>query len=122
MLAFTPYNGDPENVKALLVRMFHNGLMGFTTGSKPQRIRFLLPLGAVTKDIEEAIQIIDKSISEKNNTYTFRPIEPDDAQKVFNLSKKAQGGLSNLPKTLLDTKEIIKKSNLSFKRYPHQTT
>ena len=66
MLAFTPYNGDPENVKALLVRMFHNGLMGFTTGSKPQRIRFLLPLGAVTKkDIEEAIQIIDKSISEK---------------------------------------------------------
>ena len=52
----------------------------------------------------------------KNNTYTFRPIEPDDAQKVFNLSKKAQGGLSNLPKTLLDTKEIIKKSNLSFKK------
>ncbi len=66
MLAFTPFNGDPTRATALLIRLFENGLMGFITGNTPQRIRFLLPLGAVTKnDIEEAIQIIDKSISEK---------------------------------------------------------
>lgn len=65
MLAFTPYGGHPDQVKALLMALFHNGLMGFTTGSMPQRIRFLLPLGSVTKkDIEEAIQIIDMTISE----------------------------------------------------------
>lgn len=65
MLAFTPYNGNPQKVKHFLMSLFNNGLMGFTTGSQPQRIRFLLPLGSVTKkDIEEAIQIIDKSISE----------------------------------------------------------
>ena len=65
MLAFTPYNGNPQKVKHFLMALFNNGLMGFTTGSQPQRIRFLLPLGSVTKkDIEEAIQIIDKSISE----------------------------------------------------------
>ena len=63
MLAFTPYNGEPEKVSNLLMTLFHNGLMGFTTGATPQRIRFLLPLGAVTKkDIEEAIQIIDRSL------------------------------------------------------------
>ena len=66
MLAFTPFNGAPDKVTNLLIKLFHNGLMGFTTGSVPQRIRFLLPLGAVTKkDIEEAIQIIDRSMNEK---------------------------------------------------------
>ena len=64
MLAFTPYKGDPAKVRQLLMNLFDNGLMGFTTGSMPQRIRFLLPLGAVTKkDIEEAVQIIEKSIT-----------------------------------------------------------
>ncbi len=66
MLVFTPYNGNPQKTGELLIKLFQNGLMGFTTGTLPQRIRFLLPLGAVTKkDIEEAIQIIDKSFSEK---------------------------------------------------------
>jgi acetylornithine/N-succinyldiaminopimelate aminotransferase len=66
MLAFTPYKGDPAKVSDLLFRLFHNGLMTFTTGSLPQRIRCLLPLGSVTKkDVEEAIKIIDKSLSEK---------------------------------------------------------
>ena len=66
MLAFTPYQGDPTMVAQLLMKLFHNGLMGFTTGAQPQRIRFLLPLGAVTKkDIEEAIQIIDQSMNER---------------------------------------------------------
>ena len=65
MLAFTPYEGNFNETYKLLKRLFNNGLMGFTTGTKPSRIRFLLPLGAVTKeDIEEAIQIIDKSINE----------------------------------------------------------
>ncbi len=65
MLVFTPFQGHQTLVKSLLMKLFDNGLMGFTTGSSPQRIRFLLPLGAVCKtDIEEAINIIDKSISE----------------------------------------------------------
>ena len=67
MLVFTPFNGEPKKVTELLIELFHNGLIGFTTGTLPQRIRFLLPLGAVNKkDIEEAIQIIDKTISERN--------------------------------------------------------
>jgi acetylornithine/N-succinyldiaminopimelate aminotransferase len=66
MLAFTPYKGNPTKVSDLLIRLFYNGLMTFTTGSFPQRIRCLLPLGSVTKkDVEEAIKIIDKSLSEK---------------------------------------------------------
>ena len=65
MLVFTPFEGNPNLVSDLLLKLYNNGLMGFTTGSYPQRIRFLLPLGSVTKkDIEEAINIIDKSISE----------------------------------------------------------
>ncbi|MEK9727376.1 MAG: aminotransferase class III-fold pyridoxal phosphate-dependent enzyme [Candidatus Margulisiibacteriota bacterium] len=65
MLAFTPFKGDTSKVTDLLMKLFDNGLMGFTTGNEPKRIRFLLPLGSVTKnDIEEAVNIIDKSISE----------------------------------------------------------
>ena len=62
---FTPFDGNPKKVSDLLLQLFNNGLMGFTTGDNPLRIRFLLPLGAINKtDIEEAIQIIDKTINE----------------------------------------------------------
>ena len=67
MLAFTPYNGNFKSVMDLLYRLFENGLLVFVTGSNITRIRCLLPLGSVTrKDIEEAVEIIDKSLSEKH--------------------------------------------------------
>ncbi len=63
MVAMTPLHGERSGVMDFLMALFHNGLMGFTTGRSPLRIRFLLPLGAVTKaDIEEAITIIDRSL------------------------------------------------------------
>ena len=31
MLVFTPFNGEPKKVTELLIELFHNGLIGFTT-------------------------------------------------------------------------------------------
>ena len=50
----------------------------------------------------------------KNKHYIYRPIKTSDANSLYELSKKASGGLSNLPKTLDGAKKIIKLSNDSF--------
>ena len=50
----------------------------------------------------------------KNKHYIYRPIKTSDANSLYELSKKARGGLSNLPKTLNGAKKIIKLSNDSF--------
>ena len=64
MIAFTPYNGDPEKVLNFLHRLYNNGLMGFISGKNPLRMRFLLPLERLEKDIDEATKIIDKTLRE----------------------------------------------------------
>lgn len=50
----------------------------------------------------------------KNNPYTFRPIKKSDSKSLYELSKEASGGLSNLPKTLEGAKKIAAESNDSF--------
>jgi acetylornithine/N-succinyldiaminopimelate aminotransferase len=64
MIAFTPYEGKKEQVDALLKRMFANGIVAFSCGKDPVRVRFLVPAVIEDKDIEVAAQIIEKSILE----------------------------------------------------------
>jgi acetylornithine/N-succinyldiaminopimelate aminotransferase len=64
MIAFTPYEGKKEQVDALLKRMFVNGIVAFSCGKDPVRVRFLVPAVIEDKDIEVAAQIIEKSILE----------------------------------------------------------
>ncbi len=64
MLAVTPYDGAKQKVEDLLKRFFKNGLIAFSCGKEPTRIRFLLPAILTEKDIGVAKKIIEKSILE----------------------------------------------------------
>ena len=65
MIAFTPGDGDADEAKELLMRLYSLGLMGFLAGSNPNRIRFLPPPGVTTEQhIDLACGIIEQAISE----------------------------------------------------------
>lgn len=64
MIAVTPLDGGKDTVNKLLQKMFANGLIAFSCGKDPFRLRFLVPAVMETKDIELAGKIIEKSILE----------------------------------------------------------
>lgn len=64
MVAVTPLDGSKDAVTKLLFSLFKNGLIAFSCGRDPYRLRFLIPAVMETKDIEAAGKIIEKSILE----------------------------------------------------------
>jgi 4-aminobutyrate aminotransferase-like enzyme len=69
MIAFTPFGGDAEKVKKFIHALFHAGVMSFYAGSNPSRVRFLLPVGAVTfDDIDAVCEILERTL---RNSETF---------------------------------------------------
>lgn len=64
MVAVTPLDGSKDKVQKLLKILFNNGLLCFSCGRDPYRVRFLLPLVLEDRDIEVAGKIIEKSILE----------------------------------------------------------
>ena len=64
MIAFTPLDGGKETVNTLLQKLYQNGMIAFSCGQNPYRVRFLVPAIIETKDIEAAGKIIEKSIHE----------------------------------------------------------
>ncbi|TXI40299.1 MAG: aminotransferase class III-fold pyridoxal phosphate-dependent enzyme [Nitrosomonas sp.] len=61
MVAFTPFEGNPERVGRFVQNLFQVGVIGFTAGSNPMRVRFLVPAGAVSlHDIDVVCDIIEK--------------------------------------------------------------
>lgn len=64
MVAVTPLDGGKETVTQLLHTLFKNGLIAFSCGRDPYRLRFLIPAVMETKDIELAGTLIEKSIRE----------------------------------------------------------
>lgn len=67
MIAVTPFSGDKDKVSKLLQVLFKNGLIGFSCGKDPVRLRFLIPAIIEDKDIDLAMKILEKSILEINN-------------------------------------------------------
>ncbi|MCC6138488.1 MAG: aminotransferase class III-fold pyridoxal phosphate-dependent enzyme [Bdellovibrionaceae bacterium] len=64
MIAVTPFSGDATKVNKLVKVLFNNGLMTYTCGKDPLRIRFLVPAIITAAQIKEAMTILDKSIHE----------------------------------------------------------
>jgi acetylornithine/N-succinyldiaminopimelate aminotransferase len=64
MIATTPLGGQKEKVQKLLKALFENGLISFSCGRDPYRIRFLIPVVLEDKDIEVARQILEKSLKQ----------------------------------------------------------
>jgi 4-aminobutyrate aminotransferase-like enzyme len=62
MIAFTPFGGDPEKVRRFIYELFDAGVVSFYAGSEPTRVRFLIPVGAVTFEDIDAVASIVESI------------------------------------------------------------
>ena len=68
MVAFTVYKGDKDKSIAFTKKLFDNGLIVFTAGEDPTRVRMLLPSGGITfEDIDQAALIIENTIKEMEN-------------------------------------------------------
>lgn len=64
MIAFTPFEGKKEQAEAFVKKLFNNGIICFTCGKDPVRIRFLVPAIIQDQDIDLALSIIEKTIAE----------------------------------------------------------
>jgi 4-aminobutyrate aminotransferase-like enzyme len=64
MVAVTPFDGSKDKVNSLLKVLFKNGLVSFSCGRDPYRVRFLLPAILNDRDIQNAKAVIEKSILE----------------------------------------------------------
>ncbi|MFI5344376.1 MAG: aminotransferase class III-fold pyridoxal phosphate-dependent enzyme [Chlamydiales bacterium] len=65
MIGCTPFNGEPEKVKEFAHKLFDNGIISFTAGFHPTRMRFLLPIGALDiNHISSIMNIIGKTVEE----------------------------------------------------------
>lgn len=66
MIAFTPLGGDHEKVLQFIQDLFHAGVISFMAGSKPTRVRFLVPMGVITpEDIDNVTEIIENVLKAK---------------------------------------------------------
>lgn len=70
MIAFTPLGGNPDKVKRFVHALFDAGVISFFAGPDLSRVRFLLPVAAVTfEDIDAVAGIIEhtlKVVAESN--------------------------------------------------------
>ncbi|MCM2280295.1 MAG: aminotransferase class III-fold pyridoxal phosphate-dependent enzyme [Bdellovibrionaceae bacterium] len=64
MIAVTPLDGGKDTVTQLLHTLFKNGVIAFSCGRDPYRLRFLVPAVMTSKDIAVAEKVIEKSILE----------------------------------------------------------
>lgn len=64
MIAFTPFDGKKEQAESLIKTLFKNGVISFSCGKDPVRIRFLVPAIIQDHEIDLALNIIEKSIQE----------------------------------------------------------
>jgi 4-aminobutyrate aminotransferase-like enzyme len=64
MIAFTPFEGKKEQVESLTKKLFNNGMVAFTCGKDPVRVRFLVPAIIQDQEIDLALKIVEKTILE----------------------------------------------------------
>lgn len=67
MLAMTPLDGSKEKTLALLKTLYKNGLIAFSCGHGPYRLRFLCPVVLTSEHIKLAVSILEKSLLEVAN-------------------------------------------------------
>ncbi len=69
MLAFTVFRGDKGKTLDFIHRLYDNGVIAFVAGTDPMRVRFLVPIGVITKgDIDSICKIIGKTLQESQET------------------------------------------------------
>lgn len=69
MVIFTPLDGSFEKVARFVQNLFHAGVISFTAGSHPTRVRFLIPAGVMTfEDVDAVMQIVEQVLIQELNT------------------------------------------------------
>lgn len=67
MVGFQVFEGTKDQTMAFVKRLFEKGVIGFTAGRDPMRVRFLPPVGAVSADdIVSVFRIIEEVIQEQH--------------------------------------------------------
>jgi 4-aminobutyrate aminotransferase-like enzyme len=65
MIAFAPFQGKMDEVKAVLMKLFDLGVVAFYCGHGPYLVRLLPPLGAMSeKDVDQVCAIIETALQE----------------------------------------------------------
>ncbi len=62
MHAFVPFDGRPAAVKAVLRAAYEEGLILFSAGEGPTKIRMLLPLNVTDEELEAGFTILEKAL------------------------------------------------------------
>ncbi len=64
MLSFQVGDSTPDTTNKFMKKFFENGVITFSAGKEPTRVRFLLPLPLLDEHIEEIFKILEKTIHE----------------------------------------------------------
>jgi 4-aminobutyrate aminotransferase-like enzyme len=64
MLSFEVGDASNDLTNKFMKKLFDNGIITFSAGKEPTRIRFLLPLSLLDEHIQEIFSILEKTINE----------------------------------------------------------
>ena len=64
MISFEVGDASKELTSSFVKQLYKNGIISFTAGKNPARIRFLLPTCLTDEHIDEIFRIIDHTIHE----------------------------------------------------------
>lgn len=64
MLSFEVGDASTDTTNKFLKKLFENGIIAFSAGKDPVRVRFLLPLPLLDEHIDEIFSILEKTILE----------------------------------------------------------
>jgi 4-aminobutyrate aminotransferase-like enzyme len=62
MHSFVPFDGSPAVVSAVLEAAFEEGLLIWSAGAKPGRIRLLLPVNVSDEELEAGFTMLEKAL------------------------------------------------------------
>ena len=62
MQAFVPFDGDPAVAAAVIRVAFEEGLLVFSAGRAPTRIRMLLPVNTTDEELEVGFSVLEKAL------------------------------------------------------------
>ena len=64
MLSFEVGDSSNDLTNKFMKKLFENGIISFSAGKDPTRVRFLLPLSLLDEHIHEIFSILEKTIHE----------------------------------------------------------
>ncbi|MBC7428786.1 MAG: aminotransferase class III-fold pyridoxal phosphate-dependent enzyme [Bacteriovorax sp.] len=67
MLSFEVGDGSVDLTNKFMKKLFENGIISFSAGKEPTRVRFLLPLPLLDSHIEDIFSIVEKTVLETIN-------------------------------------------------------